>query len=198
MTIVRCSALLSLITLLAYGQAPQENHRVDLSSQVEIPARGLYQQLASRPVGGIPTPKRMKVLSLYLSNSLIHRINQTRACRDDWFRLHPKNDEKAPSTWTEFGLFSGFDDRGQPQAFQIEKTEAEEDGSFRVYVRLTEGPPEKPWNWRVADIVTRESGRYVIDDVIFLKDKDIDTETRLSGILMSGCDGPRWIGYNNQ
>jgi len=198
MTIVRCSALLSLITLLAYGQAPQENHRVDLSSQVEIPARGLYQQLVSRPVGGIPTPKRMKVLSLYLSNSLIHRINQTRACRDDWFRLHPKNDEKAPSTWTEFGLFSGFDDRGQPQAFQIEKTEAEEDGSFRVYVRLTEGPPEKPWNWRVADIVTRESGRYVIDDVIFLKDKDIDTETRLSGILMSGCDGPRWIGYNNQ
>jgi len=198
MTIVRCSAFLFLITLLAHSQAAQEHHRVDLSSQVEIPVRGLYRQLVSQQIEGFPTPKRMKVLSLYLSNSLIHRINQARACHDNWFRLHPKNDEKAPSTWTEFGLFSGADDRGHPQAFQIEKAESEQDGSFRVYVRLTEGPPEKPWNWRVAEIVTREGGRYVIDDVVFLKDKDIDTETRLSGILMSGCDGPRWIGHNNQ
>ena len=198
MSIVRCVAFLFLIPLLDHGQTPQEHHQVDLSSQAEVPVRRLYQQLVSRPIGGIPTPKRMKQLSPYLSSSLIHRIIQTRACRDDWFRLHPKNDEKAPSTWTEFGLLSGFDDRGHPRAFQIEKTESEDDGSFRVYVRLTEGPPEKPWNWRVAVIVTREGGRYVIDDVIFLKDEDIDTETRLSGILMSGCDGPRWVGYNNR
>jgi len=139
----------------------------------------------------------MKVLSLYLSNSLIHRVNQARACHDDWFRLHPKNDEKAPSTWTEFGLFSGADDRGHPQAFQIEKTESEEDGSFRVYVGLTEGPQEKPWNWRVAVVVMSGGGKFVINEVIFLKDKDVDTESRLSEILELGCDGSHRVGYSN-
>jgi hypothetical protein len=188
----------TLLTSLGHGQLPHEHDQVGLPRQAEIPVRGLYRRLVSQQIEGFPTPKRMKVLSLYLSNSLIHRINQARACRDDWFRLHPKNDEKAPSTWFEFGLFSGYDDRGHPQAFQIEKTESEEDGSFRVYVRLTEGPQEKPWNWQVAASVIRENGRFVIDDVIFLKDKDFDTESRLSEILQRGCDGPHWVGYPNR
>jgi hypothetical protein len=141
----------------------------------------------------------MKLISPYLSSLLLRRINQTRACGNDWFRLHPQNNVKPPFAWGEFGLFSGAADRSAPDTFQIEKMEAEDDGSFRAYIRLTEGnPPEKPWTWRVTDKVMREGGRYVIDDVIFLKDKDIDTETRLSGILMGGCDGPRWIGYNNR
>ena len=163
--------------------------------QAEIPVRGLYRRLVSQQIEGFPTPKRMKVLSLYLSNSLIHRINQARACHDDWFRLHPKNDEKAPSTWFEFGLFSGYNDRGHPQAFQIEKTESEDDGSFRVYVRLTEGPQEKPWNWQVAVVVMSEAGKLVINDVIFLRDKDVETESRLSELLTVGCDGS---GYGNR
>ena len=135
------------LTLLGYGQVPQQDRRIGFPIQAEIPVRGLYRQLVSHPIVGIPTPKRMEVLSPYLSSSLIHRINQARACRDDWFRLHPKNGEKAPSTWFEVGLFSGYNDRGDPRAFRIDKTESEEDdGSFRVYVRLTEGPQEKPWN----------------------------------------------------
>ena len=199
MTILRYVSVLLLVTLLGYGQVPQRQRQVELPKQAEITVRGLYQQLVSQRSGGIPTPKRMKVLSPYLSNSLTHRISQARACRDDWFRLHPKNDEKAPSTWTEFGLFSGADDRGHPRAFQIKTEESEADDSFRVYVRLTEGnPPEKPWTWQVADVVTREGGRYEIDDVIFLKDKDIDTESRLSEILTKGCDGSRWVGFAKQ
>jgi hypothetical protein len=199
MTILRCVFVLLLVASIGYGQVPQRQRQVDLPKQAEIVVRGLYQHLVSQRIGGIPTPKRMNVLSPYLSNSLTHRISQARACRDDWFRLHPKNDEKAPSTWTEFGLFSGADDRGHPRAFQIKTEESEADGSFRVYVRLTEGnPPEKPWTWQVADVVTREGGRYVIDDVIFLKDKDIDTESRLSEILTKGCDGSRWVGFAKQ
>jgi len=198
MTILRHMSVFLLATLLGYGQVPQKHRRIELPIQAEIPVRELYRRLVSQQIEGIPAPKRMKVLSLYLSNSLIHRINQTRACRDDWFRLHPKNDEKAPSTWTEFGLFSGFDDRSQPQAFQIEKTEAEEDGSFRVYVRLTEGPPEKPWNWRVAVVVMSEEGKFVINDVIFLRDKDVETESRLSELLTVGCDGSRGVGFSHQ
>jgi len=198
MTIVRCVVVWFLIASIGHCQVPQKHDSVELSSKAEPSVRRLYQQLVSQPVGGIPTPKRMKVLSHFLSNSLIHRINQARDCRDDWFRLHPKNDTKAPSTWTEFGLFSGADDRGHPRAFQIEKTESEDDGSFRVYVRLTEGPPEKPWNWRVAVVVISEDGQFAINDVIFLRDKDIETESRLSELLTRGCDGPRWVGFSHQ
>jgi hypothetical protein len=119
MSIVRCVALLFLIPLLGHGQAPQEHRQVDLSSQAEIPVRKLYQQLVSRPIGGIPAPERMKSFSPYLSSSLLHRISQTRACGDDWFRLHPRNEVKAPLEWLEFGLFSGANDRSGPEAFQI-------------------------------------------------------------------------------
>lgn len=188
MTILRYISVFLLVTLLGYGQVPQKHRRIELPIQAEIPVRGLYRRLVSQQIEGFPTPKRMKVLSPYLSNSLIHRINQARACHDDWFRLHPKNDEKAPSTWTEFGLFSGFNDRGHPYAFQIDKTESEDDGSFRVYVRLTEGPAKRPWNWQVAAVVVSESGRLKINDVIFLRDEDIPTESRLSELLTVGCD----------
>jgi hypothetical protein len=141
----------------------------------------------------------MKSLSPYLSGSLLNGITQARACGDDWFRLHPQNDIKAPLAWLEFGLFSGADDRSGPQAFKIEKTKSQEDSSIRVNVRLTEGiPPEKPWTWEVAAIVIRQDGRFVIDDVVFLKDKDVDTESRLSEILKRGCDGSHWVGYGNK
>lgn len=199
MTIGRCFALLFLITFLAYGQAPQEHRRVDLSRQAEMPAQRLYQQLVSRPIGAIPTPERMKLIAPYISSSLLLRITQTRGCSNDWFRLHPQNNVKPPFAWGEFGLFSGADDRSAPSTFQIEKMEAENDGSFRAYVRLTEGnTPEKPWTWQVADTVTKQGGRYVIDDVIFLKDKDIDTESRLSEILTKGCDGSHWVGFDKE
>ena len=199
MSIVRWVALWSLIPLLAHGQVPQEHHRVDLPHQAELPVRMLYQQLVSRPIGGIPTIERMKSLSPYLSNSLLNGITQARACNDDYFRLHPKNDVKAPLEWLEFGLFSGADDRSGPHTFQIEKARSWEDGSIRVNIRLTEGiPPEKPWTWEVAAIVIREDGRFVINDVVFLKDKDVDAENRLSEILKRGCDGSRWVGYANR
>jgi len=195
MTIVRCVTFVFLIPLLGYGQVPREHRQVGLSSQAEIPVRRLYQQLVSLPIGGIPTPGRMKQLSLYLSSSLLHRIAQARACGDDWFRQHPQNEVKPPFAWGEFGLFSGADDRSGPQTFQIEKMESENDGTFRAYVSLTESnPPGKPWMWRVAAVVVSENKHFVINDVIFLRDKDINYETHLSEILTSGCDGSRWVG----
>lgn len=199
MSILRCVAALVLVPLFGHGQAPQEDRQVDLSNQAKLSVRRLYQQLVSRPIGGIPTIERMKSLSPYLSDSLLNRITQARACGDDWFRLHPQNDIKAPLAWLEFGLFSGADDRSGPHTFQIEKAKSQEDGSIRVNVRLTEGiPPEKPWTWEVAAIVIREDGRFVITDVVFLKDKDVDTETRLSEILKQGCDGSHWVGYGDK
>ncbi len=194
MTILRCIVFLFLMPLFCRGQAPQE-HRINLSNQAEFPVRGLYQDLVSRPIGGIPTLERMKSLSPYLSDSLLNKITLARACNDDYFRLHPRNDVKAPLEWLEFGLFSGANDRSGPHTFQIEKATSQEGNSIRVNVRLTGGiPPEKPWTWEVAAIVTGENGRFVINDVIFLRDKDIGTESRLSEILQRGCDGSHWVG----
>jgi hypothetical protein len=199
MSILRCVAVLFLVPLFGHGQAPQEDHQVDLSNQAKLSVRRLYQQLVSRPIGGIPTLERMKSLSPYLSDSLLNRIAQARACGDDWFRLHPQNDIKAPLAWLEFGLFSGADDRSGPHTFHIQKAKSQEDNSIRVNVRLTEGiPPEKPWTWEVAVIVIRENGRFVINDVVFLKDKDVDTESRLSEILKRGCNGSHWVGYGDK
>ena len=56
-------------------------------------------------------------------------------------------------------------------------------------MRLTEGPQEKPWNWQVAVVVMSEAGKFAINDVIFLRDKDVETESRLSELLTIGCDG---------
>jgi hypothetical protein len=75
MTIFRYMSVFLLATLPGYGQVPQKHRQIELPIQAEIPVRGLYQRLVSQRIGGIPTPKRMKVLSPYLSNSLIHRIN---------------------------------------------------------------------------------------------------------------------------
>ncbi|HEY1804220.1 MAG TPA: hypothetical protein VGG45_07035 [Terracidiphilus sp.] len=99
------------------------------------------------------------------------------------------------------GLFTG--ESADPQSFQIERTQSEGDGSLRVYVKLTwDKPTERAWTWRVADVVVRENGHYVIDDVIYINDSDYSdnpaskpAEWRLSGYLSAGCNGPHWIGY---
>jgi hypothetical protein len=186
---------LFVVASLGYGQIPQKHRGTELSSQVEIPIRRLYRQLVSRPIVGIPTTKRMKTISPYLSNSLDRKITRARACGEDWFRQHPKNDVKAPLDWLESGLFSGANDRAGPFAFQIEKTESQDDGSFRVYMNLKGGTPENAWTWPVAVVVVRENGQFKVDDVIYLKDKDLDTESRLSELLARGCDGSRWVGF---
>ena len=198
MNIARCTGFLLLAMC---GQVAPQSQRANLSSQAETPVRKVFQQVVSRPVSGIPKRERMRSFAPYLSKSLLVRITQARACGDDWYRLNPDGDIKPPFAWLEFGLFSGANERTGPRTFQIEKTELEKHGIFRVYVRLTgDIPPEEPWIWRVEVIVVQENGHPVIDDVIFPKDDDDDndTETRLSKVLTRGCDGSRWVGYSNQ
>jgi hypothetical protein len=198
MNIARC---VGCLLVAMSSQAALRSQRANVSSQAETQVRKVYQQVVSRPVGGIPKPERMKSFAPYLSKSLLYRITQARACGDDWYRLNPEGDVKPPFAWLEFGLFSGANDRTGPRTFQIEKTELEKHGIFRVYVRLTGGiPPEGPWTWRVEVIVVQENGHPVIDDVIFPKDDDDDNvpDTRLSEVLTRGCDGSRWVGYSKQ
>lgn len=59
-----------------------------------------------------------------------------------------------------------------------------------MYVKLTLGDPaDKPLVWYVGVVVVRENGRPVVDDVLYLKNKDGEVKSRLSKDLSSGCDG---------
>jgi hypothetical protein len=137
----------------------------------------------------------MKIFAPYLSKALLHRIDLAIACSADEARQHPDPNLKPEIAWLESGLFSGDDERTSPRTYEIERTQQERDGSFRVYVRLTWGPSASPWIWHVAAIVVRENGHFVVDDVTYLKDKDRDDESSLSEYLSAGCDGSRWVGY---
>ena len=199
MNFLRCILLLLLGTRLAPGQAAPPNKTSGLPNQPEALVRGLYEQVMTRQPVGIPEGADMKVFAPYLSKALLHRIHSATACLDDWYRQNPDPHLKPEIGWLELGYFSGANERASPQTFNLERTQSEKDGSFRVYVKLTRSYPDgHPSIWRVAVVVVRENGHFAVNDVIYLKDDVRDAEGRLSEALSSGCDGPRWVGFGDK
>ena len=201
----------AVFVLLASGLSPSQvanNQHIDndktpsralsLRNQPEAMVRSFYSEVVARHPVGIPRNADMKTFAPYLSKSLLHRIDLALACESDYYRQHQNPKEKPQIEWLEVGLFTGGNEKVSPTAFDVERTQSEKDGSFRVHVRLMWGPPSKPWVWRVVAIVVQEDGHSVVDDVIFLKDeKSGDVESRLSETLASGCNGPPWVGYRD-
>lgn len=166
-----------------------------LLNQPDKLVSSLYEQVVARHPLGIPYGDDRTVFAPYLSKSLLHRFDLNNACFADWRRQNPDPSLKPPIGLIENGLFSGSNEKAEPQAFHVERTETGKDGSSRVYVKLTwEAPPDKPLTWYVAAVVIHESGPLVVDDVLYLKNQNGDVESRLSRDLSSGCDGPRWVG----
>jgi hypothetical protein len=188
---------LLLNTSLVLGQAARETEPASPASPESL-VRSLYTQVVARHPLGVPDDADMKIFAPYLSKALLHRMDLAIACGADWHRQNPEPHLKPELGWLELGPFSGENERASPQTFLIERTQAEKDGSFRVYVKLTRAFSEGRLSiWRIADIVTRENGHFVVDDVIYLKDEDYD-EGRLSEAFSAGCAGPRWVGFSNQ
>jgi hypothetical protein len=194
MTLIRCILLLQFAMTFAPSKLAQSTKQSNVTKQPEATVQSLYREVVARHPVGIPESSDMKILSPYLSKALLHKIDLAVACSNDWGRQHPDPNEKPEIAWLESGLFSGDDERTSPHAFQIEKVVQENDGTFRAYVRLTWGAEANPWIWHVAVIVVEENSHFVVDDVIYLKDKDRDDESSLSKYLSSGCEGPRWVG----
>jgi len=185
--------------LAAFGQLAGQIQPAPASAQPVALVRRLYIQVVSRHPIGVTKGADMTTFAPYLSKTLRHRIDLTAACEVDWFRQHPETGMKPNFGWLELGLFSGDGENAGPSAFQVEETQAEKDGTVRVYVKLTHAESkERPWTWRVAAVVGREDGRYVVKDVIYLRDKNNSSDVRLSKLLSNGCNGPRWIGEDNQ
>ena len=196
---LRCIVILLFGTSFVLGQLVHRTESLNKpADQPEVVVRNLYLQIVARHPMGIPTDVDLNALAPYLSGGLIGRIDLALSCEDDYYRQHNDPNEKPAIAWLEFGLFSGANERVSPHAFHIEKTQGRKDGSFRVLVRLTYDEPEGPGNWRVAAVVVREKGHFVVDDIIYLKDETGEVESRLSKTLTHGCRGPRWVGYGEE
>lgn len=187
--------LLMFATLLSFGQLAGQVQSVRASEPPASLVSSLYAQVISRHPIGVTKGFEMTTFAPFLSKGLRHRIDQTAACEADWFRQYPQPGMKPGFGWLELGLFSGDGENAGPSAFQIERTQPQKDGTVRVYVTLTHAESnEPPWTWQVAAIVRREDGHYVVNDVIYLKDKNNPADVRLSKLLSDGCNGPRWVG----
>jgi hypothetical protein len=193
MALLRYIIPLLFTTTLALGQLDQQSKAPSVPESADAVVRGLYREVVARHPVGIPGDADMEIFAPYLSKALLHRIDLALACSADEARQHPEPNLKPEIAWLESGLFSGDDERTSPRAFQIERTLREKNDSYRVYVRLTWGL--RPLIWNVAAVVVPENGRFVVDDVIYLKDNAQDDESSLSKYLSSGCDGPRWVGH---
>lgn len=192
---LRCLLVVPLAAIVAGGQLTHQAEEPKAPKQPEAMIRSLYTDVVARHPVGIPDGIDKKIFDRYLSKALLHKIELATACGDDWHRQNPDRNLKPPFDWLESGLFSGDNEQASPRTFHIEKTEMENDGSHHVFVRLTWGSHERPWIWQVAAVAVKEDGHFVIDDVIYLKDKNRLAESRLSEYLSAGCDGPRWVGY---
>lgn len=185
-----CSCLVSLLAISVCSQAaPPEKPSVPRVQAEAMVARFYKEVVARHPIGGLSD---RKTFAPYLSKGLLHRLDDNHACFEDWKRRNPGTSDKPPFA-LELGVFSGENERSEPQTFRIEKTEVEKDGSLRVYVNLSYAERTSRLRWSVAAVVVRENGRPVVDDVIYLKDKDQPEEWRLSQALTAvGCRGPRY------
>ena len=200
---LRCIILLQFTTTLALGQHAHQGKPPSVPKQPEAMVRSLYREVVARQPVGIPRGADMKTFAPYLSKASLHRIDLARACEDDYYRRHQNPNLKPEIEWLEFGLFTGGMENAGPHGFHVLETEPETNGSFRVIVELfiIYGMPANPDPsvWHVAAIVVREDGKFVVNDVIFLKEySTLQAEFRLSEILASGCDGPRWVGRGKQ
>jgi len=188
---VRRFFLLPLLTVAACGQTvPQGKPSVE-PPQAEAMVANFYKKVvAHHPIAGMGDPK---VFGPYLSERLLHKFDDNRACLADWYRKNPGTSDKPPFGQLEMGVYSGDSEKSEPQTFSIEKVESRDDGSARVYVKLSQSTFKL--SWYVAAVVVRETGRPVVDDVIYVSDKDHSDEGRLSQVLeVDGCKGPRWDG----
>jgi hypothetical protein len=201
MTHLRVFVFLLISAAFAFGQKPQNGNPSSPPKQALVLAQKFYREVVARHPTGLPSGADRSVFTPYLSKRLLERIDLAKACADDWVRQDRKRmsmkdqvPEKAPFGWAEAGVFSGPDERTEPDAFFIERAESEQDGSIRVYVRLTLSSPP-PETWGVAAVLVRERGRLVVDDVIYLRDKSDAADVWLSKLLSHGCNGSRWVGF---
>lgn len=155
--------------------------------------RSIYREVQLHAPSGLLEARELRRFAPYLSKSLRKKIEVAEACERDWEHQNRGQTIKAPFAWSEFGMFSGGNERASPAAFQIQSIRKSEDGSFKVVVRFRYRHGGGRESWDVVDDVVQENGRFLLNDVSFVDDVSGESST-LTNILSEGCDGPRWVG----
>lgn len=161
----------------------------------------LYEAIVRYQPIGIPTGEARKALWPLLSTRLRRSLGDARGCELHYAKLHPHSDEKPEYGWLEAGLFSGFNERATPHAAEVVQSEDEGRGRTRVYVVFTYRDPNArlhpnlpaEYQWHGAAVVTREYGRFSIDDFLTFEDDSLDVAGDLEDVL-AGCTSGRWVG----
>lgn len=172
----------------------QTTEQVTPANRPEATVRSLYREVQIHAPSGLLGGADMRIFAPYLSKSLRRKIDLAEACERDWVRQNHGQVVKAPFAWSEFGIFSGANERTSPGKFHIESIRKADDGSFQIIVGLTYRPGDGSGSWRVTDHVIQEDGRFVLDDVFFPEEGPEDGST-LTGRLSEGCEGPRWVRF---
>ena len=173
----------------------QTTKQVTPLNRPEAMVRSLYREVQDRAPSGLLDEADMRIFAPYLSKSLRRKIDLAEGCEEDWVRQNRGQIVKAPFAWSEFGMFSGANERTSPGQFHIESIRKTGDGAFQVVVGFTYRPGDGSGSWRVTDHVIQEEGHFVIEDVLFPKDGAEDGST-LTGRLSEGCEGARWVGLH--
>ena len=173
--------------------AAQTTERATPPSRAESTVRSVYREVLNRAPSGLLDDAEMRIFSPYLSKSLRRKIELAQGCEKDWARQNRGQIMKAPFAWSEFGIFSGANERTSPERFHIESVHKTGDGAFQVVVSFTYRPVDGSGSWRVKDRLIQEEGQFVMDEVFFLKDGTEDGST-LTATLSEGCEGARWVG----
>lgn len=189
----RCLLLLSVQAV--FSQSGMLTVRQSLPDEPATLVANLYRQVIAHHPIGIPEGEDLKAFTPYLTSSLLHGLAQYRECTSDWDRKNAGSGLKSPVGLFENDIFSGAYEQATPQTFHIEKTEPEDNGHLRVYVRLSSvSPPAPPSVWRVAVLVSRERGHFFVDDIVYLKDENRPADEQLSEYFSRYCRGPRFVG----
>lgn len=126
---------------------------------------------------GLPSRDEEKAMAPYLSERLLHLIDQARLCQEDFGRRHPH--DKPP--WAEGCLFASLFEG--PRHFKIKNVITNSDGSSTVKVRFR----FETYEWEDLVIVRRIANRYVIDDFVMQGAGDFNPPWRFSeGLRCSG------------
>jgi hypothetical protein len=192
-------------------KAPDSDRLSDLPRLLDEEAiidvtRNLYDAVVAGHPLGIPHAQEKVRITPLLSKRLRAQLETTQACQADYLRQHPDPAEVPKPAWFNAGLFSGDGAQALPGADFVDHKERQADGSFMVFVWLTQensavpgsAPRASRWRtWQVSALVKSEDGRFVVDDVRLFGDNSMEGPSRLLSDTLTGCDGPRWVGVGS-
>lgn len=134
---------------------------------------------------GVLEGKARKQLAPMLSRRLLARLDEVRACQQDWIRQQPKDTTDKPP-FVDCCVFSSTPD-GMPASFKVSDAQALPDGRFKVVVHYAmKASPQETIRWDDTYVVKKEGGRFVIDDLLY-------EDGAAMSASFTNCRGAKWV-----